>query len=151
MPAMPPLSVLIVEDSPTIRRHLVATLEELAPVRVAAAVDGAADALRLLDAPAPAFDLVIVDLFLAQGSGLDLLHALQQRRSPVQRVVLTNCATPAMRAHSLSLGAARVFDKSGEIEALVDWCEALAAARCGGVLHDARKPADAGAPPSTPQ
>lgn len=148
---MSPLSVLVVEDSPTIRRNLVATLEELAPVRVAACVDGAADALQLLQAPAPPFDLVIVDLFLAQGSGLELLQALQRQHSRVMRVVLSNYATPAMRAHCLASGAAQVFDKSGEIEALVAWCEAQAAARCGAVLHDAGKPADTDAPPAAPQ
>lgn len=148
---MAPLSVLLVEDSPTIRSHLVATLEELAPVRVAACADTEADALRLLAAPSAAFDLVIVDLFLAQGSGLGLLQALQRQHSPVPRVVLSNYAAPAMRAHCLALGAAQVFDKSGEIEALLAWCEALAATRCGAVLQGQVDPADATRSPAAPQ
>jgi len=146
------LAVFVVEDSPTLRDALVATLEDLAPVRVTGVAAGAAEALHVLAAEPPPCDLAIVDLFLAQGSGLELLQALQQRRSPVRRVVLTNAATPAMRARCLALGAEQVFDKSGEIEALAAWCEALAtAATCGAVLHGAAKTADTAAPPPASQ
>ena len=123
---MPSLNVYLVEDSPTIRQNLVATLEELAPVHVVGAVDSAADAVQVLTADPPPCDLVIVDVFLRQGSGLDVLQALQQRPHGPRRVVLTNFATPAMRAHCLALGADQVFDKSGEVEALVSYCESLA-------------------------
>ena len=123
---MPALTVYLVEDSPTIRQNLVATLEELAPVRVVGAVDSASDAVQALTAEPPPCDLAIVDLFLRQGSGLDVLQALQRRPDRPRRVVLTNFATPAMRAHCLALGADEVFDKSGEIEALVSYCESLA-------------------------
>jgi DNA-binding NarL/FixJ family response regulator len=145
------LAVFVVEDSPTLRDALVATLEDLAPVRVTGVAAGAAEALHALAAEPTPCDLAIVDLFLAQGSGLDLLQALQQRRSRVRRVVLTNAATPALRARCLALGAEQVFDKSGEIEALVAWCEVLAAAPCGAVLHGAAKAADSAVPPPAPQ
>jgi DNA-binding NarL/FixJ family response regulator len=146
-----PLAVFVVEDSLTLREALVATLEELAPVRVIGVAAGAADALHVLEAEPSPCDLAIVDLFLAQGSGLDLLQALQKRRSPLRRVVLSNFATPAMRARCLALGAEQVFDKSTDIEALVAWCDALAAERCGAVLHGAATSADTSAPPAGPQ
>lgn len=123
---MQPLTVFLVEDSPTIRQNLVATLEELAPVRVIGATDSAAEAVQALVADPLACDLAIVDVFLRQGSGLDVLQALQQRPHGPRAVVLTNFASPAMRAHCLALGADRVFDKSGEVEALVSYCETLA-------------------------
>ncbi len=148
---MAALAVFVVEDSPTLRDALVATLEDLAPVRVSGFAAGATEALHALAAEPPPCDLAIVDLFLAQGSGLELLQALQQRRSRVRRVVLTNAATPALRARCLALGAEQVFDKSGEIEALVAWCEALAVAPCGAVLQGAAKVADTAAPPPAPQ
>ena len=148
---MPPLAVFIVEDSPALREALVATLQDLAPVRVTGTAAGAAEALRALAADPPPCDLAIVDLFLAQGSGLDLLQALQLRRSPLRRVVLTNAATPAMRARCLALGAEQVFDKSTDIEALVAWCATLASARCGAVLHGAASAADTATPPAARQ
>ena len=42
-------------------------------------------------------------------------------------VVISNYATPEIRKHCLALGANEVFDKSTEIDALVDYCRALAA------------------------
>ena len=108
------LQTYLVEDSPVIRENLIATLEELAPVQVVGSADGEQDALTWLAAHPS--DLVIVDLFLAQGSGLGVLRG---RRPGTRCVVLSNYVNPAMRARCLALGAERVFDKSTEIDALL--------------------------------
>lgn len=123
---MPLLKVFIVEDSPVIRQNLAAALEELAPVAVVGHADGAAAANASLAADPQAYDLAIVDVFLRDGTGLDVLRALRDQRSCVKRVVLTNYATRDIRAQCLALGADRVFDKSGDIDALVDYCIELA-------------------------
>ncbi len=128
---MPPLKVFVVEDSATIRQNLVAALEEWAPVQVVGHADSAGDAIdHLLQSPPPC-DLAILDVMLRQGSGIDVLNALRKAASPLRRVVLTNYATPLIRDHCLALGADRVFDKSGEVDALLDYCGALAAAPGG--------------------
>lgn len=129
LPLARPLAVFLVEDSPTIRQNLVDTLQELAPVRVTATADTAAAAIEALSADGASFDLVVIDLLLRSGSGIDVLDALHRRRSAPHRIVLSNYATPALRTRCLALGAERVFDKSGDIEALVDYCSALAEAR----------------------
>jgi len=46
-------------------------------------------------------------------------------------VVLSNYATPDMRRKCLELGADRVFDKSNEIDALIQYCGRLAAGETG--------------------
>jgi len=129
------LTTYIVEDSPIIRDSLIATLEELGPVRVVGSAEDEAGALRWLAGPGPGADLLIVDLFLKSGSGLAVLAAARARQRPGsadppqqlgQVVVLSNYATPAMRARCLALGADRVFDKSRDIEALLAFCRALA-------------------------
>ena len=76
----------------------------------------------------PNRDLAIVDLFLKQGSGLGVLEAVQARASGQRVVVLSNYATPDMRKRCEQLGADAVFDKSNEIDALVDYCIALSGA-----------------------
>lgn len=119
------LKVFIVEDNPVIRQNLVGALEELAPVTVIGHADGAALAKTVLTVLPPPCDLAIVDLFLRDGTGLDLLRALHEQRSPLARVVLTNYATPDVRSKCLALGADRVFDKSTDIDALVDYCNDL--------------------------
>jgi DNA-binding NarL/FixJ family response regulator len=125
MPA--PLNTYIVEDSPVIRENLIATLEELVPVRVVGTAEDEATALRWLAQPGQLVDLVIVDIFLKGGSGLGVLRAAQQLHPRYRLVVLSNFATPDMRRKCLALGADQVFDKSTEIDALVLYCERLAA------------------------
>lgn len=123
------LKTFLVEDSPVIRSNLVAALEDLAPVQIvgfAETADEACDQLKALDEPG-ACDLAIVDVFLKAGSGLDVLRCLRGQGSSVRRVVLTNYASPEMRAQCLELGAEKVFDKSRDIEALVDYCNEIAA------------------------
>ncbi len=125
---MKALQALIVEDSPVIRENLIAALEEMTPLKVVATAADEAAALQLLSRREPPVDIAIVDIFLAKGSGLGVLRALQAQGSAIERVVLTNHATPAMRRECLALGASRVFDKSGEIDALIDHCLERAAA-----------------------
>lgn len=120
------LKVFIVEDSPLIRQNLGAALEEMAPVTVVGHAEGAAAAKAVLTEQPPSCDLAIVDVFLRDGTGLDVLRALLEQDSPVARVVLTNYATPDIRAQCLALGADRVFDKSADIDALVEYCIELA-------------------------
>lgn len=126
---MSALSTFIVEDSPVIRENLVAALEELVPVKVVGHAEDEPGACDWLAAPNPGCELVIVDLFLRRGSGLNVLRSLQRHAHGAERVVLTNYATPEMRQQCLALGASRVFDKSAEIEALVEYCQDLAARR----------------------
>jgi DNA-binding NarL/FixJ family response regulator len=124
---MPALNTYLVEDSPLIREDLVATLEELADVCVVGWASGERDAVGWLSNPAHEPGLVIVDLFLEDGSGLGVLRAMHQRSRPLRTVVLSNYATPEVRQRCLDLGAERVFDKSGDIEDLLSYCRETAA------------------------
>lgn len=122
------LKTFIVEDSPVIRDNLVAALEEMAPVEVVGIAEDERSAVAWLNGAAPACDLMIIDIFLKGGSGLGVLRAASVLHHPIKTVVLSNYATPAMRRKCEELGASRVFDKSSEIDALIDYCEQLATA-----------------------
>ncbi len=121
-----PAKLFIVEDSPVILDNLKATLEELAPVLVVGSAADESSASLWLHSPANRWDLVIIDIFLKSGSGLGVLRATMQNRELGKRVVLTNYATSDMRERCLKLGADRVFDKSNEIDDLIDYCVQLA-------------------------
>ena len=116
------LKTYIVEDNATIRENLIGTLEELATVRALGWSETEADARTWLQAHEREWDLAIVDLFLKQGSGLGILEACQNRSTAQRVVVLSNYATADMRKRCSQLGADAVFDKSNEIDALVDYC-----------------------------
>ena len=113
----------IVEDSSTIRDNLIDTLKELAQVEPVGTTDTEHEARRWL--AGNEWDLAIIDLFLKQGSGLGVLEACNQRGRGQRVVVLSNYATEDMRRRCAALGADAVFDKSNEIDALVDYCLAL--------------------------
>ena len=123
---MSPLRTFIVEDSRIILDNLVATLEELADVKVVGAVPDEKSALAWIDGAADAVDLIIIDIFLKSGSGLGVLRAVQEAGLSARRVVLTNYATPDIRKRCAALGADRVFDKSGELEDLIEYCGRMA-------------------------
>jgi two-component system OmpR family response regulator len=123
------LRTYIVEDNATIRENLIGTLEELASVQALGWSETENDARAWLAAREGQWDLAIVDLFLKQGSGLGVLEACRDRGSDQRVVVLSNYATADMRKRCAQLGADAVFDKSNEIDALVDYCLQLAEGR----------------------
>jgi len=116
------LKTYIVEDNPTIRENLIGTLEELARIDAVGTADTENEGKAWLSENRDNWDLAIVDLFLKQGSGLGVLAACRDRPSRQKVVVLSNYATADIRQRCAQLGVDAVFDKSNEIDALVDYC-----------------------------
>ena len=112
----------IVEDSATIRENLIETLQELALVEPVGAAETENEGKKWLAQNDDYWDLAIVDLFLKEGSGLNILEACRSRRPTQKMIVLSNHATNDVRWRCAQLGADAVFDKSTEIDALVDYC-----------------------------
>ncbi|MGJ7557079.1 response regulator [Variovorax sp. RB3P1] len=129
------LQIYVVEDNLTIRENLIGTLEELTLSTVVGFAETEDGVRAWLGAHEDGWDLVIVDLFLKQGSGLGVLQACESRKPAQKVVVLSNYATPDIRRRCAEFGVDAVFDKSNEIDALVDFClvqaEALRAAKAG--------------------
>lgn len=123
---MPSVKTFIVEDSPVILGSLIEALNELADVQVIGTAADEAAALLWLARPQEPCDLLIIDIFLKQGSGLAVLRAAANAQLAAKRVVLTNYATPDVRHRCAQLGADRVFDKSHELEDLIVYCGRLA-------------------------
>jgi DNA-binding NarL/FixJ family response regulator len=122
------LRTYLVEDNPTIRENLIATLEELADVEAVGIAETESAGTDWLQQNPDAWDLAIVDLFLRQGSGLGVLTACRERQPHQKIVVLSNYATPDIRSRCAQLGVDAVFDKSNEIDALMDYCMNIDAA-----------------------
>lgn len=116
------IKTYLVEDSPTIRDNLIATLEELTDVITVGAAPTEKEGVDWLTNSDHPWDLAIVDLFLKQGTGLGVLSACKKRLPTQKVIVLSNYATPDVRKQCSLLGADAVFDKSTEIEQLLEFC-----------------------------
>jgi two-component system, OmpR family, response regulator len=122
------LSACVVEDNPHIRENLVDALEELTCVHVVATAATEQAGLAWLTEHGNEWDLAIVDLFLGTGNGLRIVQNLT--RHPGQKlVVFSNYLNPGLRMRCAQLGVDAVFDKSMEIDALVEYCARLCSAR----------------------
>lgn len=127
-----PMTAFLVEDSPTIREELIPALYELGNVEVLGYAEGEREAGRWLNQHGSNCDLVFIDLFLKEGSGLGVLRDCGELGLPVRRIILSNYATQEMRRQALALGADAVFDKSTELPELFDYCAGLG--RASGTL-----------------
>jgi two-component system, OmpR family, response regulator len=116
------LQAYVIEDNATIRENLVGTLEELTCLKVAGTSATEDEAIEWLEENVDRWDLVIVDLFLKQGSGIHLAQRIQRRRASQKIVVFSNYINASVRKRCAQLGVDAVFDKSTEIDALVDYC-----------------------------
>jgi DNA-binding NarL/FixJ family response regulator len=116
------IKTILVEDNKTIRDVLIPTMEELGGMEVMAVAETASEAVAAFLSLDGIWQLAVVDLFLRQGSGLDVLRACGGRQADRVVVVLSNYATPQMRERCCSLGADGVFDKSTQLDAFFDFC-----------------------------
>lgn len=121
------LNAFLVEDNPVLCESLAETLEELAPVRVVGSADDERSGIDWLQREENACDLVIIDVFLMRGFGLQFLPRARGLKRQLQLVVLSNWVTPDMRRRCLGLGADKVFDRANEIDELIGYCIELAA------------------------
>lgn len=122
--SVPALRVVLVEDSAMLRGMLCEMLAELDGVGVVAEAEDEQGALAALEAQRP--DLAIIDLELRMGSGLGVLRQLQaepERFGRPRAVVFSNYGHAPVRARCEQLGVERFFDKSFQLDELIDFVE----------------------------
>ena len=123
--SVPALRVVLVEDSAMLRGMLCEMLAELDGVGVVAEAEDEQGALAALETQRP--DLAIIDLELRQGSGLGVLRQLQaepERFGRPRAVVFSNYGHAPVRARCEQLGVERFFDKSFQLDELIDFVQA---------------------------
>jgi DNA-binding NtrC family response regulator len=114
--------VLVVEDRDSLRRMLARALAGEGHL-VSAADDLPAALARLADAES--LDLVLTDLRLPSGSGLEVLAEARRRRSDLPVVVLTAFGTVPGAVEAMKLGAAEFLEKPVDLDALFALVRAL--------------------------
>jgi two-component system OmpR family response regulator len=117
--AAPGRRILLIEDSVVLTRRLIDLLSEPGRVEVAAQAATQSEALSRLQQSA--FDVLVVDIELAEGNGVAVIRAARQLYPPDAQpliVVLTNYASDFVREHCFAAGADYFLDKMRDIALL---------------------------------
>jgi len=104
------MNVFLVEDSATLREHLGSMLSEISGVVLIGHAEDEAGAIKCINESTP--DLVILDLNLKNGSGIEVLKNIKQRHAKVKVMILTNHADEMYISRCMNAGADYFFDKS---------------------------------------
>src|SRR6201985_746516 len=111
--------VLLVEDSAVLTRRWVDLLSEPGRIDIAAQAATQSEAVSRLQEGA--FDVLVVDIELAEGNGVAVIRAARQMYPPDAQpliVVLTNYASDFVRDHCFAAGADYFLDKMRDIALL---------------------------------
>lgn len=112
------MRVLIVEDDPMVMRLNVEYLNRLDDMRLVAQCDGVAAALDVLEREA--VDLVLLDVYLRNRSGLEVVRYLQRNGRDVEVVLITAAAETATVRTARRLGVSDYLVKPFTFERFRD-------------------------------
>lgn len=117
-----PLKFYLVEDNVIIRENLAETLHEMVGAEVVGTADAQSEATLWLCDSSHEWDVAVIDIFLKRGNGIQVVAALQHHKHQHQVIVLSNYASSEVRNECIRLGADAVFDKSTELDDLLEFC-----------------------------
>ncbi len=123
----PPFTVLVVDDSIVVRRRLVGLLAEVAPGSQVAEAADPEEGIEAFQRMRP--DVVVLDLAMPGGSGLDVLREVRKVVPPRMVIVFTNHAEEPYRRRCLEGGADLFFDKASDLQRLIEVLKERAQAR----------------------
>jgi DNA-binding NarL/FixJ family response regulator len=106
------MKVLIVDDSQVLARCLRASLADVTGLDIVGHADCVAAGILEIRRAQP--DVVILDIRMPDGSGIEVLESLKSHPLPPTVIMLTNYDLPQFRRKCLESGARYYFDKSTE-------------------------------------
>jgi DNA-binding NarL/FixJ family response regulator len=122
------MKMLLVEDSALLRDVLLETIGQIKNILVAGTAPTQQNAISQLDNTA--FDIVLLDIELAQGNGFEVIKHIQKAnyafKVPIL-MMLTNHAHAYYRSLAAELGVHYFFDKSMDFELAIESIEIEAA------------------------
>ena len=115
------MKIFVVEDSEVVRERLKLLLTEVSEVEIIGEAETQTEAIALITELKP--DVVILDIRLANGSGIDVLHNIKKGKSVPMVIILTNYPYPQYKEKCLKAGADYFFDKSSEFNKIAEVLE----------------------------
>jgi DNA-binding NarL/FixJ family response regulator len=104
------VKVLVAEDSPVMRDYLQSVVNRLAGADLVAKTTTVADTLQAFQQNEP--DVLILDIKMPDGSGLQVLEAVKKAPKPPVVIVFTFYPYPQYRTKALQAGADYFLDKT---------------------------------------
>jgi DNA-binding NarL/FixJ family response regulator len=117
------IRVLLVEDMKQVQGVVADLLATVGDFHLVGAIETEAEANLWLQEHPGAWDLAVIDLVLAQGSGMGVITRARDTQAG-SVVVFSDYASDGIRSHCLRLGADAVFLKS-ETREFMDYCSEL--------------------------
>lgn len=120
-PTKAQMNTLLIEDSALIRNVINESLEECTDILISAYAETQFHAIELLKTQA--FDMLLVDIELAQGNGYEVIKFTQSAEypfSPPVIIMLTNNASSYYRQMAKQLGINFFFDKSMDFDIAIE-------------------------------
>ncbi len=98
-----PISIIVVEDEPEFRRRFVHIIESEPTMRLAGVAANKREAQALIDREP--FDVMLIDLGLPDGSGIELIRQVSSRKPDVDIMVVTVFGDEQHVVSSIEAGA----------------------------------------------
>ena len=109
------MRVLIADDSQVVRERLISMLSDFHEIEVIGEAKDSSEAIEAICRLKP--DVVILDIRMPGGSGIDVLRAIKKDHQAMPKVImLTNFPYSQYRKKCMDAGADFFFDKSREFE-----------------------------------
>jgi DNA-binding NarL/FixJ family response regulator len=106
------MRVFVVDDSVLLREQVVGLLSELVGIEIVGQAQYPVEAFQAICMLKP--DVVILDIHLIGGSGIDVLQRTKRLDPAPVVIMLTNSPTPPYRRKCMMAGADFFLDKSSE-------------------------------------
>jgi two-component system, OmpR family, response regulator len=119
------IRVFLVEDLPSMRDLLNELFASSQKFHLEGIATNEAEAKLWLDDHPGAWELAIVDLILAEGSGFGVIERARRVAPESAIVVFSGYVTPGVHQHCMDLGATAVIDKA-QADALLNWLDSFA-------------------------
>jgi DNA-binding NarL/FixJ family response regulator len=113
-----PVKIAFVDDHPTIRQGLALAFREEPGFTVCGEADSCEQTLALLQRDPP--DVLLVDLSLSDGSGLELIKQIRARYPDVKMLVYSMHEEQLFAARVIRAGASGYVHKSESLDALME-------------------------------
>jgi len=112
------VKVLIADDSAMVRERLASLISELETVELIGQTEDASETLKAIRQLKP--DVVILDIRMPGGSGIQVLEAIKKEARAPLVIILTAFSYPQYRKRCLEAGAEFFFDKSTGFDCVVE-------------------------------